>query len=388
MFGYYLEITNTKRDQVPAHYIRKQTLVNAERYITPELKMYEEKVLGAEERIRALEYELFTQLRTQLALQASKISRMAQKIAMLDVLLSLATVAQENNYCCPEFGDNEELKIEEGRHPVLEKLFPSNRFVPNDLNLENEACRLMLITGPNMAGKSTILRQTALIALMAHLGSYVPAKSCRLSLLDRIFTRIGASDNLSKNQSTFWVEMEETSHILKAATSKSLIILDEIGRGTSTYDGLSVAWAVAEFLHDEVGAKALFATHYHELIQLSEEKKALKNFHIAVKEWKGEVLFLYQLVPGGTSQSYGVKVAALAGIPKKVISRAEEILKQLSEKNPKSTSLNFTKQAQMPLFTAPQNPVIKEIADLQIDHLTPLEALQTLYDFQKKIRSL
>ncbi|MBF0492764.1 MAG: DNA mismatch repair protein MutS [Deltaproteobacteria bacterium] len=387
VFGYYIEISNTKRDQVPARYIRKQTLVNAERYITPELKSYEEKVLGAEGRIRVLEYELFSQLRTQLATQASKVSKMARKIAEMDALLSLSAVAKENNYCCPDFVSSEELNIIEGRHPVLEKLFPSNRFVPNDVLLNGDTCRLMLITGPNMAGKSTILRQTAVIAMLAHMGSYVPARSCRLSLLDRIFTRIGASDNLSKNQSTFWVEMEETAHILATATSKSLIILDEIGRGTSTYDGLSVAWSVAEYLHDVVKAKALFATHYHELIQLADEKKALQNFHIAVKEWKGEILFLYQLVPGGTSQSYGVKVASLAGIPKKVIGRAEEILKQLSEKNPPQPT-PASESLQMPLFTREENPLIKEIENLQIDHLTPLEALQILYAFQKKIRGL
>ncbi len=409
VFGYYLEIPNSRKDAVPEDYIRKQTLVNAERYITPELKRYEEKVLGAEERIRQLEYEYFCSLRSEVGEGAAEIAQMASKIADLDALCSLAVVAQENRYCRPEFTEGSDLLIEEGRHPVLEKLFPAARFVPNDLSLRSEDCRLILLTGPNMAGKSTILRQTALIALMAHLGSFVPAKSVRLGCIDRIFTRIGASDQLSKNQSTFWVEMEETANILKSATAKSLIVLDEIGRGTSTYDGLSVAWAVAEYLHDEVLAKGLFATHYHELTALSQEKAAIQNFHIAVKEWNGEIVFLYRMLPGGTSQSYGIQVAALAGIPKKVTQRAEAILHDLQGKK---------KTAQMDLFefnvgAAPslsagsledgrpslaqsegrhgglplQNPILHEISQISLEHFTPLQALQYLYVLQEKVGS-
>jgi DNA mismatch repair protein MutS len=402
VFGYYIEIPHTRRDLVPSHYQRKQTLVNAERYITPELKSYEEKVLGAEERIRHLEFEYFSNLRTEVAREASEISQIAQRVADLDVMGSLSRVAQENNYCCPEFTGGEELIIEEGRHPVLEKLFPASRFVPNDASLNTMDCRLILLTGPNMAGKSTILRQTAIIALMAHIGSYVPAKKVRLGLIDRIFTRIGASDNLAKNQSTFWVEMEETANILKSATQKSLVILDEIGRGTSTYDGLSIAWAVTEHFHDQVKAKTLFATHYHELIQLAEVKGGIKNFHIAVKEWNDQILFLYQMVPGGISQSYGIQVASLAGIPDSVIRRSREILNELQEKNPPSPSRGegeilspspWTGEGrgegdsnkQLPLFTSSEAMILQQIKDLPLDQLTPLEALQRLYEFKKKI---
>ncbi|MFO1519034.1 MAG: DNA mismatch repair protein MutS [bacterium] len=390
VFGYYLEIPHSKRDAVPAHYVRKQTLVNAERYITPELKTYEDKVLGAEEKIRHLEYEHFIQLRTEVSFQAALLSRMARKISDLDALASLALVAQENNYTCPEFTDGRELKIEEGRHPVLEKLFPSNRFVPNDVNLSEDACRLILLTGPNMAGKSTILRQVALIALMAHVGSFVPAKKVSLGLVDRIFTRIGASDNLSKNQSTFWVEMEETANILRSATAKSLVVLDEIGRGTSTYDGLSVAWAVAEYLHDTVKAKGLFATHYHELTALSETRTAIQNFNIAVKEWKGEILFLYRMVPGGTSRSYGVQVAALAGLPPSVTERARAVLAELQKKgkNPPLTETPLLNDnCQMSLFQGPEKEVLGRLKDAELNTLTPIQALQLLYDLQEKIRT-
>jgi len=314
---------------------------------------------------------------------------MARKISELDALQSLAFVAQENNYTCPVFSAGRELVIEEGRHPVLERLFPSNRFVPNDLLLNEADCRLILLTGPNMAGKSTILRQTALIALLAHMGSFVPAKKVQLGFIDRIFTRIGASDNLSKNQSTFWVEMEETASILKCATDKSLVILDEIGRGTSTYDGLSVAWAVAEHLHDEIQAKALFATHYHELMALSETHHGIKNFNIAVKEWEGEILFLYRMVPGGTSQSYGVQVASLAGIPESVIRRARVILKHLQEKAPEdplTRPIDLKHNYQMGLFQPGESPVLAELKELAVDELSPRQALERLYDLQKKAR--
>jgi len=383
VFGYYLEVPQSKAANVPAHYLRKQTLVNAERFITPELKTYEEKVLGAEEKIRHLEYELFTQLRTEVSKYSHEISQMAQIIAKLDVIVSFAEVAEESNYICPEFRAGEEYVLEESRHPVLEKLFPENRFVPNDIYLNTEDSRLLLITGPNMAGKSTVLRQVAVLALMAHMGAYVPAKKASLGLIDRIFTRIGASDNLSKNQSTFWVEMEETATILNSATRKSLVILDEIGRGTSTYDGLSIAWAVAEHLHDEIQAKTLFATHYHELTQLESEKKGVRNFHVAVKEWEGQILFLYRLLEGGVSRSYGIQVASLAGIPASVTQRAKMILKDLQEKG-SSPNLNLTNQ--LPLFENKNEGVLEEIRHLPLDSMTPIAAIQFLYDLQKKIQ--
>ena len=267
----------------------------------------------------------------------------------------------------------------------MEKLFPASRFVPNDIELSEEESRVIILTGPNMAGKSTLLRQTALIALMAHMGSYVPAKSVKISPLDRIFTRIGASDNLSKNQSTFWVEMEETANILRSASSRSLVVLDEIGRGTSTYDGLSIAWAIAEHLHDRIRAKTIFATHYHELIELADLKEAIRNFSVAVKEWNGEVLFLYKIIPGGVSRSYGVQVASLAGLPKEVITRANEMLGKLQDKSfqsPVSYSMN-TKE-QLPLFQSSRNECLEELSSLNLDNMTPISAMQVLYDLQKK----
>jgi len=385
VFGYYIEVPQSKSEKVPADYIRKQTLANAERYITPELKTYEEKVLGAEERIRQLEFELFSKLREEIASRSSDILKMARKLAELDALLSLATVALENDYVCPEFSGGNQLFIEEGRHPVLEKLFPSARFVPNDVDLSEEECRIVILTGPNMAGKSTYLRQVALIALMAHMGSFVPAKAARISPLDRIFTRIGASDNLSKNQSTFWVEMEETANILKSATHRSLVVLDEIGRGTSTYDGLSLAWAIAEHLHDVLRAKTIFATHYHELIELAEKKEALRNFSVAVKEWQGEILFLYKIVPGGISQSYGIQVASLAGIHPQVISRAREILQRLQDKPFQNPPISPKSSQQMPLFASPPDERLEIVRKLDLNGMTPLAALQVLYDLQKKL---
>lgn len=387
VFGYYIEVPQSKSDKVPSDYIRKQTLVNAERFITPELKTYEEKVLGAEERIRRLEFELFTKLREDVARHSSDILKMARKVSELDALLSLATVAQENNYVCPEFVGGNQLQVEEGRHPVLEKLFPSSRFVPNDANLSEDECRIVILTGPNMGGKSTYLRQVALLALMAHMGSYVPARSAKISPLDRIFTRIGASDNLSKNQSTFWVEMEETANILKCATHRSLVVLDEIGRGTSTYDGLSIAWAIAEHLHDVTKAKTIFATHYHELIELAEKKSALKNFSVAVKEWQGEVLFLYKIVPGGISQSYGIQVASLAGIHPRVIDRAREILSQLQDKPIQNPTISSKSSQQIPLFVNPRDEQLEIIRNIDLNAMTPISAMQVLYDLQKKLGS-
>jgi DNA mismatch repair protein MutS len=329
VFGYYIEITNTHKDKIPEDYIRKQTLVNAERYITPELKEYEEKVLSAEDKIRALEYDIFCRLREKTALQSQRISATADALATLDVLASFAAAASEYKYTKPVVNEGSEIKITEGRHPIIERLNPIERFVPNDVYVNCDTHRLLIITGPNMAGKSTVMRQTALIVLMAQMGSFIPAKDAVIGIVDRIFTRIGASDALAQGQSTFMVEMREASTILNQATPKSLVIIDEIGRGTSTFDGLSLAWAIAEDLHDRVRARTLFATHYHELTDLASTKEGIKNFNIAVKEWKNQIIFLRKLVPGGTSRSYGIAVAKLAGLPQTVILRSSEVLKNL-----------------------------------------------------------
>jgi len=329
IFGYYIEITHTHKDKVPEDYIRKQTLVNAERYITPELKDYEDKVLAAEDKIRALEYDIFFKLREDIAAQVERITKTADTLATIDVLTSFAIAAREYKYTRPKVNEGREIKIVEGRHPIIERLNPIERFVPNDVCLDGQENRLLIITGPNMAGKSTAMRQTALIVLMAQMGSFVPAKEATIGVADRIFTRIGASDALSQGQSTFMVEMREAATILKEATERSLVVIDEVGRGTSTFDGLSIAWAIAEDLHDRVRARTLFATHYHELTELALTKDGIKNFNIAVKEWKGEVIFLRKLVPGGTSRSYGIQVAKLAGLPEAVIERSHEVLKNL-----------------------------------------------------------
>ncbi|MDD5260893.1 MAG: DNA mismatch repair protein MutS [Methylacidiphilales bacterium] len=331
VFGYYIEITKTNLDQVPADYMRKQTLVNAERYITPELKEMESKILGAEERVRQLEYEIFQQVREKVSAHTASIQDTARAIAQLDVLAGFAVVSRLFNYSRPVITTNGRLEIIEGRHPVLEQLNKGERFVPNDTLLSDEDCRLVILTGPNMAGKSTYIRQVALIALMAHVGSYVPAQSATVPVLDRVFTRVGASDDLSRGQSTFMVEMNETSNILNNATQQSLVILDEIGRGTSTFDGLSIAWAVAEHLHNTVKAKTLFATHYHELTELAVFLNGVKNYNVAVREWHEQIIFLRKIVPGGTDKSYGIQVARLAGLPKEVVDRAKEILRNLEE---------------------------------------------------------
>lgn len=325
VFGYYLEVTHTHKEKIPSHYIRKQTLVNAERFITPELKEYEEKVLHAEERIHQLEFEIFLQLREAVADWGPKIQKAADRIAILDCLFSLAKAAQLRRWACPEVNDGDEMMIEEGRHPIVEA-FSGERFVPNDICLDGSDNRFLIITGPNMAGKSTVMRQTALIVILAQMGSFVPASRATIGLVDRIFTRVGAMDRMARGESTFMVEMVEVAHILREATPKSLVIIDEVGRGTSTYDGVAIAWAVAEYIHSQVGAKTLFATHYHELIELANSCGGMKNFNIAVKEWNDQIIFLRKLVPGGTDKSYGVEVAKLAGLPKPVIERAKEIL--------------------------------------------------------------
>jgi DNA mismatch repair protein MutS len=330
VFGYYIEVTKSNLDRVPPHYHRKQTVANGERFITPELKEMEGKILGAEERSVKLEYEIFQRVREEVLGQLPKIQQSASALAHLDVLASFAETARLYNFCRPQVADEGILQIRDGRHPVLEQQLVEERFVPNDTTFNREL-QIALITGPNMAGKSTYIRQVALLALLAHTGSFVPAAEARIDLVDRIFTRIGASDDLSRGQSTFMVEMTETANILNNATPRSLIVLDEIGRGTSTFDGLSLAWSIVEFLHNQVGAKTLFATHYHELTELAARLPRIKNFNVAVREWHDQIVFLRKIVEGGTDKSYGIQVARLAGVPKEVLERAKQILGNLEE---------------------------------------------------------
>ena len=334
VFGYYIEIPKAKAESMPSHYVRKQTLVNAERYITDELKKFEYTVLSAQEKRSALEYEIFTSVRKKITEYNYEIQETARFIAKIDSILALALVADQNDYIMPEINPDGDIKIENGRHPVVEKMITGERFVPNSLNLNNKTDQILIITGPNMAGKSTVLRQTAILAIMTQIGSFIPAESASICITDKIFTRVGALDNLSAGQSTFMVEMTETAAILKNATPESFIILDEIGRGTSTFDGLSIAWAVVEYLHDlkKNGVKTLFATHYHELTKLALIKPRIKNFNIAVKEEKDEIIFLRKLIKGETSKSYGIQVASLAGIPDKVIKRSMSILASIEKK--------------------------------------------------------
>ena len=331
VFGYFIEITKANLPSVPADYIRKQTTVNSERFVTPELKEMEGKILGADERARAREIEIFGELRAAVLAELSKLQESAATLAVLDVLCSMAETARLHGYCRPEIDDSEILEITEGRHPVLDRQMEGSRFVPNDTNLGTDGKKFAIITGPNMAGKSTYIRQTALLALMAQTGSFVPAKSMRLGLADRIFTRVGANDDLARGQSTFMVEMNETANILNNATAKSLVILDEIGRGTSTFDGLSIAWSVAEHLHDQIGCRALFATHYHELTDLERTRPGVQNLNVAVREWNDQIVFLRKIVPGRADQSYGIQVARLAGLPDSIIARAKEILGNLEK---------------------------------------------------------
>jgi len=391
VFGYYLEVTRSNLHLVPQDYIRKQTTVGAERYVTPELKVYEEKVLSAEERRGALEYRLFEELRERVVARAQEIRAAAEAVATCDVLNSLARCAAEHGYQRPTLDESLDLEIVAGRHPVVERMLSDERFVPNDLKLDREGTQILIITGPNMAGKSTAMRQVALIVLMAQAGSFVPAKRARIGLCDRIFTRIGAADNLSRGQSTFMVEMNETANILHNATVRSLVVLDEIGRGTSTFDGLSIAWAVAEQLHDRIGARTLFATHYHELTDLAREKPRVKNASIAVQEAQGKIIFLRKLLPGASSRSYGVEVARLAGLPKEVIFRAREILRNLEAEEldeagrPRITHRSSRAEQQLPLFAkepdgdlAAYRALAEELSKTAVDSLTPLEALNLI----------
>jgi DNA mismatch repair protein MutS len=331
VFGYFIEVTKSNLANVPAHYTRKQTTVGGERFITPELKEMEGKILGADERARQLEYQLFQKLRDETLRELAPIQQTAAAIAIVDVVCALAETARLFNYCRPALNESLRLVIKDGRHPVLDQNLVEEKFVPNDTSLDGESMRLAIVTGPNMAGKSTYIRQVALIVLMAQTGSFVPAASAEIGLVDRIFTRVGANDDLARGQSTFMVEMNETSNIVNNATDRSLVILDEIGRGTSTFDGLSIAWSVAEFLHDKIKARTLFATHYHELTKLAEERSGVCNFNVAVREWNEQIIFLRKIVPGGADKSYGIQVARLAGLPKEILDRAKDILSHLEK---------------------------------------------------------
>jgi DNA mismatch repair protein MutS len=394
VFGYYIEISQSNLSQVPAEYIRKQTLVGGERYITPELKEYESLILNAQERITELETSLFRQVCGQIAAYGQSVIDLAHALANIDVLSSLAEVAVRYNYVRPELTSSNEIVINQGRHPVVERTLLSGSFIPNDTNLSNEENQLIILTGPNMSGKSTYLRQVALIVLMAQIGSYVPAGAAKIGLVDRIFTRIGAGEDIAAGQSTFMVEMVETANILNNATPRSLIILDEIGRGTSTYDGLSIAKAVVEYIHNhpKLGAKTLFATHYHELVEMAGFLPHVKNFNVAVAEESGKVIFLYKIVPGGVDKSYGIHVAQLAGLPKSVVHRAHEVLAELEKdsRTPKTIISRGKKPkeeatVQLPLL-GQKSPVIEELAKLDINSLSPLEALTKLYELQKKAK--
>ena len=392
VFGYYIEVTNTYKNMVPDTYIRKQTLTNGERYITEELKTMENQILGAEEKVIKLELEVFHQIREEIAKNVKRLQKTAEAISILDVLVSFAQVAEDMNYCKPVINQEGIIDIKEGRHPVIEKMLASGEFIPNDTYLDEDTNRLAIITGPNMAGKSTYMRQVALITLMAQVGSFVPASSATIGVVDKIFTRVGASDDLSMGQSTFMVEMMEVASILKEATKNSLIILDEIGRGTSTYDGLSIAWAVAEYIADKTkcGAKTLFATHYHEMTTLEDEQNGIKNYSVAVKEKGEDIIFLRKIVKGGTDESYGVHVAKLAGVPKEVTKRANEILKSLERKSilkDKKLEKEDKKkvEGQFDMFNYKLAEVAHELDMVNLNELTPIDALNTLVRIKEKM---
>ncbi|HWP84260.1 MAG TPA: DNA mismatch repair protein MutS, partial [Terriglobia bacterium] len=398
IFGYYIEVSKPNLPLVPDRFERKQTLVNAERFTTPELKEYERKVLDAEERMQQIETQLFAELRAAVGEQAARIRRTAAAVAELDVLCSFAVIAAERAYCRPSIADDGVLEIRAGRHPVLERLAESlngERFVPNDLYMNEDTDRILIITGPNMGGKSTYLRQAALISILAQMGSFVPAASARLPLLDRIYTRIGASDNLARGRSTFMVEMTETAVILNTAGPRSLVILDEIGRGTATFDGLSIAWAVVEYLHSRPGIKALFATHYHELTELADHLPGVKNRHVSVKESDGNIVFLRRVEPGSADRSYGIEVARLAGLPAEVIERAREVLNyhEQSEHRLSDTLAEGGARSgpsgsfQLTLFTPSDQALRERLARIKIEELKPLEALNLLAEIQKNLVS-
>jgi DNA mismatch repair protein MutS len=395
VFGYYIEVTKAHLDKIPEDYIRKQTLVNAERFITPELKEYEEKIFTAEEKISALEAELFNQIREKVSGYTEEIQKNAQLIAMLDCFVSLAEVAVENNYTCPIVDESDVIEIKGGRHPVVEKILPvGEKFVPNDVLLDNGENQILIITGPNMSGKSVFLRQVGLIVLLAQIGSFVPADYARVGIVDRIFTRVGASDNIAGGESTFLVEMHEMANILNNATPKSLILLDEVGRGTSTFDGISIAWAITEYIHENIKAKTIFATHYHELNELAELFPRIKNFKADVKELGDKIIFLHKIVPGYADHSYGIEVAKMAGLPEEVTERAKEILINLEQKEltpqgkgKRKISKEILKEKfQISLFEMSDSKLREEILNLDIDNMTPVQALMKLHELKGKIK--
>jgi DNA mismatch repair protein MutS len=396
VFGYYIDISNAHKSKVPDDYIRKQTLVNSERYITPELKTFEEKILNAEEKIGELEYQLFNEIRNLVALEAEAIQTNARLIGMLDVFLSFAECAEEYNYVKPEVNDEDEIEILQGRHPVVERILsPGEKFTPNDCKLNNTEQQIILLTGPNMAGKSVYLRQVGLIVLLAQIGSFVPASKAKIGIVDRIFTRVGASDNITAGESTFLVEMQEAANILNNATSKSLVLLDEIGRGTSTFDGISIAWAMTEYLHENpsVAAKTLFATHYHELNEMAELFPRIKNYKVEVREYDDKVIFLHRVNPGKADHSYGIQVAMMAGLPVFVTNRAKEILNNLESKEltpyevkkERLKKLKSETDNQISLFEFKDDELRTEIKNLELDTLTPIEALNKLNELKRKM---
>lgn len=392
VFGYYLEITHSHSAKVPAHYIRKQTIKNAERYVTPELKEYEEKVLSAEDRSQELEAELFQELRDLVAAAGRRLQRTADVLAQLDVLTALAALARERGYCRPTMTEEPVLNIVDGRHPVLDIIEPQGQFVPNDVRVGADEGLILLITGPNMAGKSTYIRQVALLTLMAQMGSFIPAREALVGVADRIFARVGASDELSRGQSTFMVEMTETARILNTATERSLVVLDEIGRGTSTYDGVSLAWAIVEHLHDHIGARTLFATHYHELTDLERTLGSVRNFNVAVREWEEQVVFLHKIIPGAADKSYGIHVARLAGIPRGVNERAKEVLARLEHEHldaqgrPKAAKrIARPAELQLTLFGLADHPLLEKVRGTDLNSLTPLDAFQLVKAWQEEL---
>lgn len=405
VFGYYLEVTNSFKDLVPDYFTRKQTLANAERFITPELKELEDVILGAEDKLIVLEYELFREVRQKVADEVVRIQKTAKAVAQIDVFASLATVAEQNNYCRPKLNEKGLIDIKDGRHPVVERMIQNEMFVANDTYLDNGSNRVSIITGPNMAGKSTYMRQSALIVLMAQIGSFVPAKSAKIGIVDRIFTRVGASDDLASGQSTFMVEMSEVANILRNATSNSLLILDEIGRGTSTFDGLSIAWAVVEHISNPrlLGAKTLFATHYHELTELEGKLNSVNNYCIAVKEKGDDIVFLRKIVKGGADKSYGIQVAKLAGVPDNVIERAKEIVEELSNNDITEIVQNISAEGSSKrskpkldevdleqislLYTMDNDTILNELKELDLGQMTPIEAMNKLYELQNKVKN-
>ena len=399
VFGYYIEVSRTHSESVPDHYVRKQTLVNAERYITDALKHFESRVLNAADQRNGMEMDIFVSIREQVKAHHADIRRVARFIARVDCLTTFAEIAHNNDYCRPEINTDGLLEIREGRHPVIEKLITGERFVPNSIVMDNHSNQVLIITGPNMAGKSTVLRQVALATIMAQMGSFVPAQTANIAITDRIFTRVGALDNLSAGQSTFMVEMQETANIVNNATAKSLVILDEIGRGTSTYDGLSIAWAVAEHLHDlnGTGTRTLFATHYHELTELENQLDRARNYNIAVKEWNDEIIFLRKLVEGGTNRSYGIQVARLAGIPESVIRRSKKILAQIEagmhpraaeDKAAETGGKKRKGHVQLGLFSPMERKLLESLQMLDLSRMTPIDALNVLNELQIKAQSV